>query len=291
MENAVLKIKPELNLADSSFNPAHTARYTLSVQLGADNWSCAVFDTGTDPDTCLAFQVFSFGHFQDSRQLEEKFTRLHRSGTLLQGSYRETVVSIVEPRSALIPADYFIREEAADYFSFNHTLKDGEEVLYDFVNAGSTYNVYPVPGNLLDSLRTLMPGARILHFSTVLLESLLRHREMIRRKRVFLHVSRSHFEIVVTDAGKLLFYNCFKSGAEQDFLYFVLAAYDQLRLSLRSVPLTLLGEAGEDLQDILSAHVSYVWKGMESSSCMHSFGSDLSPVRYFGLLNQHQCVL
>jgi hypothetical protein len=292
METAVLKMKPVLNLQDDSYSPELAKDYILSVEIGADSCSYAVLDSTTN--RYLAIQAFPFESIDNFVQLEEKFTQLYRSSSLLQGSYKASSVSIINPKFTLIPSDYFNRDEAEALLSFNHKLAD-EQAIYDFVNAGGMYNVFGISTPLKDSLRTLMPSARILHHTTVLLESLLVQNpvEEAKKKQVFISVRKAHFEIMVTDGKNLLFLNSFASQSSEDILYFVLAVIEQLQLPVKTTPVTLIGEVENRsaLHEILQKYIPGLSMGIGNYDFTHNFGSELPESFYYGLLNQYKCVL
>ena len=87
------------------------------------------------------------------------------------------------------------------------------------------------------------PGATIKHFSSILIESLLiNFKNKTRNNSLFVQLHKDYFELVYLKNGKLFFHNSFKFKTKEDFIYFLLAAIDQLNLNPETVKLNLLGD-------------------------------------------------
>jgi hypothetical protein len=63
---------------------------------------------------------------------------------------------------------------------------------------------------------------------------------------MYIHVSETHFEIIVIRNQKLELYNSFEYKTPEDFLYYVLFTAEQLHLNPESFPLELLGTIDEE---------------------------------------------
>jgi hypothetical protein len=49
-------------------------------------------------------------------------------------------------------------------------------------------------------------------------------------------------QVMITEKQKLLFYNSFSYATPEDFLYYLLYTYQQLKLDTETVPVNMLGE-------------------------------------------------
>lgn len=79
------------------------------------------------------------------------------------------------------------------------------------------------------------------HASTILVQTLLNASKKQRDKKMFVHVSASHFEIVVVQNQKLLFFNSFEYQTPEDFIYYILFTAEQLQLNPEYFTLDLIG--------------------------------------------------
>jgi hypothetical protein len=64
--------------------------------------------------------------------------------------------------------------------------------------------------------------------------------------KMFVHVSDTHFEIVVIQNQKLQLYNTFEYKTPEDFIYYIIFTAEQLHLNPENFKLELLGKILED---------------------------------------------
>jgi hypothetical protein len=84
---------------------------------------------------------------------------------------------------------------------------------------------------------------QIHHHSSVFIESfLLIKRHSIEPMQVFVNVHSGFFDMVVIHDRKLRFHNSFAYSTAEDFIYFVLFVFEQLKLLPEKVLVTLSGE-------------------------------------------------
>lgn len=63
---------------------------------------------------------------------------------------------------------------------------------------------------------------------------------------MFVHVSETHFEIIVLRNQKLELYNSFEYKTPEDFIYYILFTAEQLFLNPENFKLELLGNISEE---------------------------------------------
>lgn len=61
------------------------------------------------------------------------------------------------------------------------------------------------------------------------------------RKKMFVHLAATHFEIIVLQNQHVLLYNSFDYKTPEDLLYYVLFTAEQLQLNPEQFPLEFLG--------------------------------------------------
>lgn len=84
---------------------------------------------------------------------------------------------------------------------------------------------------------------------------------------MFVHVQKEHFEIVVVENRKLLFYNTFNYNTKEDFIYYILFTAEQLALDPETFPLYLLGkiDEGDPFYTMVYTYVRNVFFGVHYS--------------------------
>jgi hypothetical protein len=80
------------------------------------------------------------------------------------------------------------------------------------------------------------------HATTILVSKLLIGSKNNPEKKVVVHINSGHFEIIVVQNQKLLFFNSFEYTTPEDFLYYILFTAEQLDLNPEEFPLELIGK-------------------------------------------------
>ncbi len=71
-------------------------------------------------------------------------------------------------------------------------------------------------------------------------------REETALPKVFIHVSNEIFDFIVVKNGKLLICNSFLYKTPEDFIYYILFCFEQLKLNPDEVKTVLLGSINEE---------------------------------------------
>jgi hypothetical protein len=79
------------------------------------------------------------------------------------------------------------------------------------------------------------------HANSILVSKLLDLSKNNEERKMFVHVSESHFEIVVVQNQKLHLFNSFEYKTSEDFIYYILFTAEQLQLNPEHFKLEFLG--------------------------------------------------
>ena len=79
------------------------------------------------------------------------------------------------------------------------------------------------------------------HSSSILVDKLLDLSKNNDDKKMYVHKSVAHFEIVVVQNQQLLLFNSFDYNTPEDFIYYILFAAEQLGLNPENFNLELIG--------------------------------------------------
>jgi len=83
------------------------------------------------------------------------------------------------------------------------------------------------------------------HANSILVSKLLDVSKNNEERKMFVHVSESHFELMVIQNQKLHLYNSFEYKTPEDFIYYLLFTAEQLHLNPENFKLELLGTITE----------------------------------------------
>ncbi|MBT8274494.1 MAG: DUF3822 family protein, partial [Bacteroidia bacterium] len=125
------------------------------------------------------------------------------------------------------------------------------------------------------------------HYSSVLIESILLLEKNTASEKMYAHVGKHHFEILVIDTNGLKLFNIFEYQTKEDFIYYILFTAEQLQLNPEEFELILLGhiDEGDELYDIAYTYVRHIYVHKPSSNYELDAGIDTDIHNNFVLLN------
>ncbi|MGB1309348.1 MAG: DUF3822 family protein, partial [Oceanihabitans sp.] len=116
----------------------------------------------------------------------------------------------------------------------------------DTININDSVNVYIPYININNYLYDRFGTFAYKHFATILIEEILQLEKHAEDQKMYVHVCENHFEIIVSNKGKLELYNTFNYYSKEDFIYYILFTAEQLQLNPETFPLVFLGAIFEE---------------------------------------------
>ena len=285
------KISKILSLVDESFDHHNTINYHLSIQTGIDSFAYCILDSSNNK--YIVLEISTFHGIHTDAVLCETLETIIKENPLFNNPFKSVNVSIVNNRSTLIPTPLFENESKEDYLQFNHTLSKDESILTDHLKNLDAKNLFAVSNCLLKTIHSLFPKHTVHHYSTILIESLITTFKNQNNKKVVIHIQHSNFEILVLESKNLLFYNSFRHYTSEDFIYYVLFVFEQLKLNPENTEVTLLGEIERNsaIYSILQKYIRHIKFGERTESFLYSHKlNGISKHFYYNLFNQLLCV-
>ena len=164
----------------------------------------------------------------------------------LNHTYRKTRLAWLSDRFTIIPARLYDGNRRREYLSSLTTLKESDSVLADAIPELDIFLVYALDGTTLSEWRRTFIGCRFYHLLTPVLHQLALHNRQQLEPIVYAYFRDDLLTVVAIENGQLHFCNAFTCKAANDFLYFLLLAYEQCKWSPSTVNLQLFGELVED---------------------------------------------
>ncbi len=229
---------------DAAFSAARCADYCLSVQVSFNGIKLAVFDNLNS--RYLAVENHAFPNCNDFGALLPRLQKFADNHEWLNNRFKRTDVMVVNERSTLVPNALFDAEQQAQYLQFNHPRQESEEIRNDQLRNLDARNLWLIPHDLELLLKKIFPGARLCHYSTPLIESLLVASKNEQQKKVYAHLQYERFELIIPEGNRLHLYNTYAFKSSDDFIFFLLFACEQLKLNPETFELVLLGELTDD---------------------------------------------
>jgi hypothetical protein len=213
----------------------------LSIQFSLGGFSFSIFDLDL-----LEFVVFYKYKFDkktvNADLLLRSIKTLFIKEELLRLKFSKVNIVHVNNISAFVPKAIFKKSDIANYIKFNNKIFDSDFFAHDAIQNQDMMSVYVPYVNINNFFIDQFGTFNYRHYSSILVENLLSNYTKNEDLVFFVNVANSHFEIIVSQHKKLLFYNTFKYKTKEDFIYYILFTVQQLDLNVEEVKLKFLGE-------------------------------------------------
>lgn len=249
-----LRLTPYINHLDKSFKESNTRSYILSMQINLHGLVFTIFHP--DKNKFIGLQAYHFPNVEKYEQLPSLFGQILNQTPWFAFPFKEVIVLIQNRQATLVPHALFDQNHKNLYLGFNHPFQENARIIYDQLKNTDAYMVYYAPNPLVEKIKDFWANARILHFSTALIESLSAlFKNKFDKNTLYVNVQDESFEVVYFNNNKLHFYNQFLFNTQEDFIYFLLLTIEQLSLNPEKINLVLMGKV-----DKTSAHYEMIFK-------------------------------
>jgi hypothetical protein len=230
----------------------------LVIQVSLNGLSFAVIDTITNKPTVL--QDIPIGSFQKNIKIEELFAEAFRNYPDLKSNYDDIIIIHQNNLSTFVPTALFDEEYMGSYLQFNTKVFETDFFTFDALEKYEMNNVYIPYVNMNNYFIDKFGSFDYKHANSILVDKLLDFSKNNEERKMFVHVSESHFEIIVVQQQKLQLYNSFEHRTPEDFLYYILFTAEQLHLNPEHFKLELLGKIteGDEYYEIIFKYVRNV---------------------------------
>lgn len=162
--------------------------------------------------------------------------------------------------STLVPKELYDESNKADYLKFNTKILKTDFITHDEIAVNESVNVYIPYININNYIFETFGEFTYKHSSTVLLDSVLQKANESNSTEVYLHVNTTMIEVAVVENKKLQLFNVFEYHSKEDFIYYVLFVFEQLKLDAETTVIHLSGrvDKNDELYKLLYTYVRHV---------------------------------
>ncbi len=281
-----------ISICDETFTKENAAGCHLAIEMGYDSLSFAAVDAKRNKYVFL--QSYTLKKVLGFETLISELKHLFETKDFLRYSYKSIGVGFITNKFTLVPTPLFDESNKEIYLNFNHTIDAQEEVvLHDALKNTDGVLLFAIPKKVLTAVESLFKKAIVKHQSSSLIDLLVLQHKNATAKKVTVHIQASHFELIVTQGKKLLFFNSFKYQSTEDFIYYVLFVYEQLNLNPEEQELVLCGEIEKNsaIYSILHKYIRTVSFIRRPEQIEYSYGfNTVANHFYYNVLSQYLCV-
>nr|WP_297306847.1 DUF3822 family protein [uncultured Flavobacterium sp.] len=213
----------------------------LIIQVSLQNFTfCVKNQFSNEISHFKSIPINTLGSLED--QLETIFSQ----NELLQVNYDDILILHENNLNTFVPDTYFDERALGSYLQFNTKVFSTDYFTYDELELYKMKNVY-VPYVAYNNFFIDQFGAfNYKHLANNLVEYVLFETNQKQEKAVYCNVSNNQFELVVSENGKLILFNSFEIQTPEDFIYYILFTYEQLKLNPENTPIYLFGSIEKD---------------------------------------------
>lgn len=221
-----------MNITDKTYKK-------LVIQVSLNGLSFCVFDTLSGKPVVL--HNIHFNHFQRSSKIEDLFASVYSENPELRHQYDEIVVLHSNNLSTFVPTALFDEEFIGSYLQYNTKVFETDFFTFDALEKYEMNHVYIPYVNMNNFFIDQYGSFDYKHANSILVSKLLDYSKNNEERKMFVHVSETHFEIVVLQNQKLHLFNSFEYKTPEDFIYYILFTAEQLHLNPENFKLEFLG--------------------------------------------------
>jgi hypothetical protein len=240
---------------DEAFDISNASAYELILQVGPAGISVAVNEKAKNK--FIALEVFNFHNIYSFDEVVTRWDLLVQKSKLITNNYKSAICLIVNNSSTLVPDPLFEEGSERTYLKFNVPVQWNEYVQVDDLKSIDAKNIFAFPVELKAKLDGLSGAINYRHYSTVLIDSLIAQNKNKTGKKLYVHIQQTHFEVILIDGKKLLFYNTFNHQSPEDFIYYLLFVCEQLHLNPENIEVVVVGET-EKNSDLITRVQKYI---------------------------------
>lgn len=183
---------------------------------------------------------FASEGFNQNRTIEEQLHSLFAKHEILSSSFADILVLHDNNLNTFIPTALFDENALGSYLQYNTKVFATDFFAFDELTDKNMNNVYVPYVQINNVLLDKLGEFTYQNINTALVHHVLDLASNSTAIEVYAYVQKDHFELIVTQEGKLILFNSFLYNTAQDFIYYLLFVYEQLKLDPETTPLKLL---------------------------------------------------
>jgi len=225
----------------------------LSIQFSLDGFSFCIQDASSNKK--LAFFEYAFDkELTSPEKLLKEIIKIFESNSALQKDFSSILVIHQNNLYTLVPQIYFKEEQLSNYLAFTIKTLKTDFITFDVI---STFNNVYIPYvNINNYLFQHFGEFTYQHHISCIIQKLIAQNKS-KEINVYINVYSTSFDIVVLQEKKVLLSNSFSYLSKEDFIYYILFVYEELKLDKEVTPIYFMGKIKKD-SNLYSITYNYV---------------------------------
>ncbi len=287
------ELKPHINFIDKSFKDSQIRTYKMAMQLGLYGLDFVIYNPEKNKYVVMESYVFD----EDIKPvgIPLMFDKILNYRQWFAYPFGEVQVMYQNNLNTLVPIPLYDEKEKSLYLGFNQPFQENSRIISDTLKNIDAVNIYYFPNPVAEKVKDFWPNAKLHHFVSGLIESIaINYKNRMNNKDLFINIRAGFFDLVYFKNGKLFFSNTFAYNTKEDFIYFLLAACEQLLLNPQEVQLIIMGKIDKNTAEyeMIYQYIKYSRFIEKNDNFLYSYLMDNVLHHYnYVLYNVLQCEL
>ena len=290
---AQLAIKPAVQFFDDQLSASiDESLLHLSMELGTAYFAYTLIEK--EKNNCLAFVLYPFADSGDFETTLPELKQIFEASSLLKKYSCTKSLAINHHYATIIPNPIFEKDKMSQYMGVNFELDTNSNIYYcDELNNIKAKNVFGLPKKIHSFFQKQLEQISFHHFSSVLIESFTLQYKSRVSPLLIINVQKSDFQLIVIENKSLKLYNSHHYQNEDDFVYFILFALEQLHYAVEKSEIKLIGAIDQEsapYKKLKTYAPNLSFEEIKSSIPKGNISANIEQ-NYYSLIQQHKCVL
>ncbi|MBR5696983.1 MAG: DUF3822 family protein [Paludibacteraceae bacterium] len=226
-----------VEIAESSFDPADSPNHTLSIRFLPDGF-CFVVASLTERRPLYFCLIKEAG-----KSVMQQFTEQLNKLDSLRRKYSEVFFLNDDKAYTLMPSAILNESDKIAYWKFS-TQGDSSNVkiMQDSMELCGAALLHSISAQLSDLLSERFPSIRFIHRQSILATQTMMRSKESGEESVSILMGNGRFDLVAVKEGVLQMANTFSRKNDEEFLYFTLNVFDQLKMDPYKTKVTIQGD-------------------------------------------------
>jgi len=220
----------------------------LSIQLRLDGFSFCISNPAKRKVFYFADYKISSSHNKTLNwdHLSNSFEDWLNQNNISGDSFRDVVIALDHPNYTILASSFVSEEIKKKQLDFNQRIEYHFTAFSNLLTGIKQELIFAIPNSIQRVLNDYFTEYSIKHSLFLLHANLYQlNKNKNLGNQVYVNVSNRDIYIIIMQNENLIFQNSYKYTTKEDFIYFILLAYDEAQLNPEEDKLYLLGEISQ----------------------------------------------
>lgn len=229
----------DISFVSPTYKSQLSNSYIMSVQLRLDGLSFCIYDAVVN-----SFLVFGNVDFEDPDELFSHHEEYIMRNDIFSLKYKKVIVGVESKLATMMPEALYEEGRDAEVLRYvGANLTKDDYILTDIIEIAQSRTLYYIPQFLYYFLQTQFSNLIIRYIGTPIVEMMLSRRSLDdKRQMVNVFYGRNRVLVIATEDNRLKLCNEYSSFDDNDLVYYVVYALEQLGMNTDDVSVTVSGE-------------------------------------------------